>query len=413
VPPPGPATRVARTVSESIADRLQDLEQRIAAETPAVVPPAAARKEPTKAASKAAAKKAPPKKRVAKDSAAKSAAVAKAPEPVAAEPTVAEPTAPEVSIPQSPEPEVAEPKVAAKAPRPVKAAAVKTAPVNPPTSTKAPVAKAPVAKAPVAKAPAAKARPMKPLAPAPTTHQMPAFIEEALAAKPTEPPGQPPVKPATARKVAATAEPVGLPAAASAAPSSSFGVGLKLAVLLIVLLLAGAVGSGAAAVVEARPATWESTAVIKLMPGDAPSKTPDLTVAVVRYRGKVANSSFTALSVFKAGLTSTQVRDNIGSRSVGSDELRLVAHGTTAQTAAALAAAAAENLVEIVTSDQQLEASAKGDQLRATVAGLDGSAVRVKPTDRDAALAGGLAAGAVLLIGAVSYLLRRGKKSQA
>jgi hypothetical protein len=244
---------------------------------------------------------------------------------------------------------------------------------------------------------------------------MPAFIEEALAARPTAPPAveaptAAPAKPKS-RKAGVTEAQAEPPSDVTVVPASSFGAGLKLAVALIVLLLAGAAGVGAAAAVESRPATWESTALVQLTPGAAPSKTPDLSVAVVRYRGKVANSSFTALSAFKAGVTNSHVRDSIASRSVGGDELRLVAHGSTAQAASALAAAAAQNLVETVTSDQQLEAPAKGDRLRATVAALDGSAVRVQPTDRDAALAGALAAGAVLLISAVGYLLRRGKTS--
>jgi hypothetical protein len=221
---------------------------------------------------------------------------------------------------------------------------------------------------------------------------MPAFIEEALASRPTPTP--------TARADEA-----------AVLPASSFGVGLKVAVLLVLLLLAGAAGSGAAAAIEARPATWESTAVVQLTPGDAPSKTPDLPAAVARYRGKAAKSSFTELSAFKAGLISAQVRENVLSRAVGSDQIQLVVRAATAPAASELAAAAAQNLLETVTSDQGLEVPAKGDRVRATVTALNGSAVRVKPTDRDAAIAGGLGAAAVLLIGAVVLLLRPGKSS--
>ena len=196
-------------------------------------------------------------------------------------------------------------------------------------------------------------------------------------------------------------------------PARSLGATSRAVVALTVLLIAAAAGLGAAAAVESRPMTWEAVATVQLVAGDNPSpnRAGALAAGVARYEAKVANSSFTALSVFKAGLPAGQVREPVTAGPGAGGELRLTARAATVASARALAAAGAQGLVETVDSDQQLAAPSRGDRLHATTTGAAGSVVRVQPRDRDAALAGGLAAGAVLLVAAVVVLLRRGRSS--
>jgi hypothetical protein len=197
----------------------------------------------------------------------------------------------------------------------------------------------------------------------------------------------------------------------SAAPQPEVA-GLKAIVTVIVLLLATAAGLGAAAVVASRPATWEARSVVALLPAETPTVASDaFGDGVKRYREKVGSTSFTALAALEAGLEDAQVRENIRALPGRRGEMVVVARTVTADASLKLANAAAAQLVLAIVDDQAKVALTSGDRLGATVKNLAPSTTRVTPTDSQAALAGLLAGGAVLLIAGVLALLARPRES--
>ena len=378
-------------ISESISEKLHELEERLAVDAPTAPVFLAPSAEPA------------------------------APEVSAAEVSAAEVSASIVNKLHELEERlaVAPPTAAVEAPaaRPVKKAPAKKATKAP---AKAPV-EAPAKKAPVKKAPAKKAAPptmeiaIPPVPPAPV---------EALATSPVPPaPVKAPARPRAPRpptlQPAVRAEPVvPPPTLTEAAPRPipappGIGSGMKAAIALIVLLLAAAAGLGAAAFVEARPSTWESRAIVQLTGGVAAADpVTDRVQGVGKYRLTVANSSFTALSAFKSGLKDDQVRTPIVGLPRGPGQILLVAQADTADHTDALVSAAARNLVEAIVSDQTLRVAAPDERLTPSTPGRIGDAEQLKPADEDAILAGALAAGLVLVLAVLIALLRRRKMSK-
>ena len=357
-PPPSGGAAEPAGVSDALAGRLVELRERLAQDGSPVPPQAAPVPAPADAPAEAPAGQEAPRKVAARTPAPKKR--------TAADGTAAKGTA------------------AKAAPRP--ATAAKAAP-RPATAVKAARRPATAVKAAPRPATAAKAAPGG---------------QQSTPGRATDPM---PSVPAAVDGPAASAGDV--------RPAPPLGTGLRVLVALTVLLLAAAAGLGAAAAVESGPMTWEVAATVQLAPGDAPSQNPTdaLAAGVARYRAKVTNRSFTALSAFRAGLPAGQVREQVTAGPGAKGELRLTARAATVASARALAAAAVQGLIETVTSDQQLAAPSRGDRLTASGTGPTGSAVRVAPRDRDAWLAGGLTAGAVLLFTAVALLLRRGRSS--
>lgn len=312
-----------------------------------------------------------------------------APETAAVEVSAAEVSATEVSASLTSKLQELEERLAVEPPT------VEAPPVKPAKKTPAKKAtKAPAAR----KAPAKKAAPptmeLATEAPAPPRATRPPKLQRAVHAEPVVPPPT-------------------LPEAPPRTTTPGSGRGMKAAIALIVLLLAAAAGLGAAAVVHARPSTWESRAIVQLTGGVAAADpVTDRVQGVGKYRLTVANSSFTALSAFKAGVKDDQVRKPIVGLPRGPGQILLVARADTADHTDALIAAAARNLVEAVTSDQALRVAAPDARLTASTTGRIGDAEQVKPTDEDAMVAGALAAGAVLVLGLAVVFLRREKDSK-
>jgi hypothetical protein len=193
-----------------------------------------------------------------------------------------------------------------------------------------------------------------------------------------------------------------------AAPRATLGRGLRAALLLALLLLSLAAGLAAAAVVEARPATWQASTLVTLTPGAAVSDAAgQVSAAQPRYADRVNAPAFTTLTAFQAGLQAGQVRRPVFAEAVGADQLRLVVRGSSRAATQRLVTAAGGSLVDAVRADQLLENPTAGAALTAEVQGTPASPVRLLPHDRDAQVAGLLSGGAVLLLGGVAFLLRR------
>lgn len=169
---------------------------------------------------------------------------------------------------------------------------------------------------------------------------------------------------------------------------------------LIVLLLALAAGLGSAAVVKNRPATWQSQTVVTLT---TPAGT-DEDAVVDRLAKKVDTSGFAGLTAAAAGVRTSDVRELAKARRGGSGEVVVDLRASTADQAVKLAAAAGPQLLLTLATDQAL----LGDPDKRVTGAVTTAATspeRVKPTDQQAWLVGGLAGLAVLLIGVVAFLL--------
>lgn len=258
------------------------------------------------------------------------------------------------------------------------------------------------------KKPAAKKRaPAKKAAASPT----PAPEAPAPAAKKAAPVRKTPAttKAAAVTEVIAAPQPAPVEAVVAPVPEQRqpFGTGLRAAVVATVVLLAAAAGMAAAAVVENGPSTWESSAVVQVLPGSQSSlNDQDATAGGVRaYAKKVATPEFMKSAAgLKAG-------EKISGSSAGQDLLRLSARASTADAADALADAAATTMVTTVASNELATVSTPGDRLGAALIGRSSRATQIKPEDSRAYLAGGLAAGVVVVLALVLLGLRRRKSS--
>jgi hypothetical protein len=184
---------------------------------------------------------------------------------------------------------------------------------------------------------------------------------------------------------------------------------IKPALVLIVLLLAAAVGLGTAAVVLTRTPTWESTTVVQLVTG-AGTTLATRGTDVTTYEQQLAGRDFSTETAAGVGVKRSVLRAPIAVKDVGNGKIRMVVRASNAGDAKAVATAAADSLVRLVLAEQSATTSRPEETVSASIAGPASGADRLEPSTQDAVLAGGLAGGAVLLVGAALVALRRGKK---
>ncbi|MFN2538558.1 MAG: hypothetical protein ABR549_10465 [Mycobacteriales bacterium] len=298
-----------------------------------------------------------------------------------------------VTEPVTATPEVAAPVAATPAKPPTKAAAVPLAtPVK-----KAPAKKAPAKKA--AKAPATKRTPPKKVA-VPDLGSTPATpwpVSQAPLPLPAEP------------RPAAVPPPVPAVVATETTVPAREGDGLlRFLVMLAVLLLAAAAGLGAAAFVEHRDTSYRAVLVVQLTPGPDPAGSVEDAIAqgVTRYVSQASAPTFTETAARRADVAGSDVKGDVMAKQRGTDQVELEVRASTAAQAKTLAAGAGDALVELVNLDQVVSQPSAGDRLSAAVIGEPERIGKAAPKDRDAWIAGALAAGAVLVLAAVAAVLR-------
>jgi len=359
----------------------------------------------------------------APDAEIEAAVVEAEPEPVQSDPVPVEPE-PVVAEPE-PEPELAQPEPPqAEAPEPVavelvsakKAAAKKPAVKKVPAKTTA--AKASAAKTTAAKAAAKKAAPTTAAAEAVT--KVPAKKAPAKAAGVTRPAAKRTAPRAVPAEILAEAvEPAVAVAALDVVPglrleqSSASGVvegrpaWARVLVFVTVLLLAGAAGLGAAALVESGSQSWRSSAAVRLLPGEAPTVDPGAAVKAGQT-GYAARVPVTTSAVAgKAAVPSGDVRGDLEAAAYGEDEVLVTARAAHGWEAERLAAAATDALVASIALDQERVAEHPGDRLMPLIAQAPTAAEQTSPSDLRAGLAGGLAGAGVLLLALLRIAFRR------
>jgi hypothetical protein len=188
---------------------------------------------------------------------------------------------------------------------------------------------------------------------------------------------------------------------------------VRIALLLTVLLLALAAGLGTAAFVEHRKVTWQSVAVVRLDAGVAPTTSTEdsISAGVVTYLGKTATAEFTKNAAQDAQVAASSVRGTITSRQSTSSLIALEAHASTAKDAAALASGAADSFVQLVNLDQVANQPSEGDRLSAAIVSAANSTTKTSPKQRDAVIAGALAALAVLVLSGGAAAVRLSRRS--
>ncbi len=273
-------------------------------------------------------------------------------------------------------------------PAPAKKAPAKKAPAK-----KAPAAKAPPAKAPAKKAPAAKAPAKK--APARTTTQAAdvSLVKVPSARQPvrTEPEPPPAVEPNPVEPVPSGK---GNPRWVSAF------------IALTVLLFASAVGMGAAALVLSGAETWQSSAAVRLLPGEAPTVAEEVALRAgqVRYAKQVPTLSL--IVVEQAEIPEADRRGNLFTELRGADQLVVSARAGQPFQAERFAAAAADLLVAALPGDQETAGVRQGDRLAAVVSESASPAERIRPSQVRAIGLGALSGVTILLL-ALAVAVRR------
>ena len=253
--------------------------------------------------------------------------------------------------------------------------------------TKAPV-KAPAKKAPVKRAPAAKV-----LAAAP--------LDDAAFSSPTEP-----APLGDTRSVETLPAPESVERSVPATTRVEPGVrpaGLGLIATLALLMLAAAVGLGAAALVKNRDATWEARGSVALLAGPDVND-PEGAQALGRqtYAEAVANPSFTAQAAFKAMLPTDEVRETrhhlVVRRRHGPDPHRAGLHRGRRQGAGEQRGRDAGRH-RLQPGDAH--AAEIGRRLTPSAVGPVRDVTRTTPSTRDLLLVGLLSGAAVLVLGLV------------
>jgi hypothetical protein len=176
----------------------------------------------------------------------------------------------------------------------------------------------------------------------------------------------------------------------------------------IVVLLTVAAGLGAAALARSQPATWSSSSVVTLSAVSPSASASAVPTGVDRYQERAQSSSFTAVSLFQAGLKQSDLRALLKARDGAPDQIVLQAKASSKAGAAKLAAAAGRALVMAVTASEAQVAD-QDERLSAT-ATLASDPRRESPSNRDVWLAGLLAAVACLLVTTLVAVLRTGQK---
>lgn len=176
---------------------------------------------------------------------------------------------------------------------------------------------------------------------------------------------------------------------------------LLVAVLFVVtLLLAGAAALGVATVIDDRPQTWRSTAVVRLVPGTAPA-TGDLRADVARYQSSSSTREFTESVAEDAGLSKSTLRGTASVQQRAPGQLGVVVLAATSKDARVLAASAGKAVVRMVRSDQESRETNPRARLRASLPVPSTEPIKTEPRTQDALVGAGLAAGAVLVLGTV------------
>jgi hypothetical protein len=268
-------------------------------------------------------------------------------------------------------------------------AAVSEPPPTTPPAKKAAAKKAAAKKAPAKKAPAKKAAAKK--APATKAPATPRVAVPALAPAVAPPP--PPV-----------------PRSVDVLPSRDLRLLWSAFIRLTVLLLAGALGLGAAALVESGAKTWRSTMIVQLVPGPSPNSpvADELKSAQSLYVGKVPE--LTTDAALSAGVASEDVRQDLTAQPVGTDRIKLTAEAAYRDEAERLAGAAGTVLAAKVSTDQQESAVGAGDRMTLDIPAPATKAERIKPSDVLAVVAGGLLALSLLVLALTVALQRRASR---
>jgi len=346
-----------------------------------------AKKAPAK---KAATKKAPAKKAATKKAPAKKAPAKKAPAKKAAQ---AQPTEARTAI--FDRIHELEERIAADAPLPPRQRPKPPPAKKPPTKRPAPAARS------ITFDPSAPPEPA--VSPPPVVAVDPVALDPAIAPVVPVPlvPEASLVDPLPTAPVEST---VVVPVQRAEAPAVP-----KALVALIVLLLMAAAGMVAAAAVKDRPSTWRSEAVVSITPSTAAAE-EDTADKTKEYAETVESEGFAGLTVALVGLSDENLRELFEARTADS-EVTIEVRADTADHAAILAEAASRQLVTTVRDDQQSIVDPT-ERLDAVIEQATERAVREEPTDRQAWLAGGLAALAMLLLGGIVVLLASTSRSR-
>jgi hypothetical protein len=198
------------------------------------------------------------------------------------------------------------------------------------------------------------------------------------------------------------------PVAESVVPARKGDVLVRVLLTLTVLLLAAAAGLGAAAFVENRSATYNADVIVRIDPGNDPQGNIDAAVlaGMTRYLGQTNTHAFTLTAAQRASVSEADLRTDVQASQLTNRQIRLAVQASTSAGTQALANGAGDALVELVNLDQASNVAAPGDRLSAAIERSSQEPVKTSPKDRDAYAAGGLAAGAVLLLSGVGVLLR-------
>jgi hypothetical protein len=191
-------------------------------------------------------------------------------------------------------------------------------------------------------------------------------------------------------------------------PARRGDVLVRILLTLTVLLLAAAAGLGAAALVENRDATYNADVVVRLDPGNDPQGSIEAAVlaGMTRYLNQTGSHAFTLTAAQRAGVSVADLRTDVRSSQIAARQIRLAVQASTSAGTQALANGAGDALVELVNLDQASNVASPGDRLSAAIERPAKEPTKTSPKDRDAYAAGGLAAGAVLLLSGVGALLR-------
>jgi hypothetical protein len=277
---------------------------------------------------------------------------------------------------------------------------------TPPVATpvKAPAKKAPAKKAPVKKAVANKA-PAK----TPVKRTVKKVAVPDVGGRPATTPwpvAQRPVPPKTPR---AAAVPPVVPADPVPEPARERDGVTRFLVTVAVLVLAAAAGLGTAAFVEHRDRTYRASVVVRLDPGPAPVLATDQTLSAggTTYLRLAATHEFTLSAATRAGLATSVVKGDVQTHQRAPRQIELDAFAKTGKEAEALATGAGDAFIELVNLNEAATQTSAGDRLLAAVVAPPEGVSKTAPKDRDAWIAGGLAAGVVLVLAGVTALLRR------
>ncbi|MCU1622019.1 MAG: hypothetical protein JWL79_864 [Frankiales bacterium] len=292
-----------------------------------------------------------------------------------------------------------------------------TAPVAPTEQAPAPAVKRPPVAAPV-KAPAKKA-PAKPAAAKKAPAKTPVKRTVKKVAVPDQggrpattpwPVAQRPVPPKTPR---AATVPSLAPAPPAVEPGRERDGVARFLVAVAVLLLAAAAGLGAAAFVEHRDTAYRASVVVRLDPGPAPALATDQTLSAggTTYLRLAATHEFTLNAAMHAGLATSVVKGDVQTHQRAPRQIELDAFAKTGKEAEELATGAGDAFIELVNLNEAVTQTSAGDRLLAAVVTPPGGVSKTAPKDRNAWIAGGLAAGAVVVLAGLALLLRRTRRA--